>query len=252
MISEPEVNDNSIDNNNNYCVNDCENVLIEQNPEQHCDSNIVNQTNATYEEGDSDQDGHQLIITKPIEQNKLNFISSVDDEEDNLGESRERVKRRMSMTKGKKKKKFREYKCDWVGCDAVLHTTESIKRHKAKHQGKLACQVEGCNYVAGSKRYLRQHLISHSTDRPFQCEHCGNRFKSESAMMLHIRKVHSEQCSDIPYMACDYEGCDFKTKLGWHLKNHKQSHSRSMICETCGKRFNSKQQLSRHTVFLHF
>ena len=355
MISEQEVNDNSIDNNN--CVNDCENVLhevndlIEQNPEQHCDSNIVNHTNATYEEGDSDQDGHQLIITKPIEQNKLNIVLNVEeesdtdvsdwkignddndnndsededteaeeckdhkrhyacdwegcdksftnkyslarhrvcahdkngkfqcpfvdcnkvfnridyltkhikihdnklnsdaDEEDNLGETREGIKRKMTMKKVKEKK-YREYKCNWVGCDVVLLTSESIKAHKAKHQGKLACQVEGCNYVAGSNRYLRSHQIIHSNDRPFQCEHCGNRFKSESNMILHIRSVHPEHCPDIPYIMCDYKGCDFKTKLGMRIQRHKQSHSRSIICETCGKRFGSKASVKRH-AFTH-
>ena len=90
----------------------------------------------------------------------------------------------------KKKKKYREYKCDWVGCDAVLHHSDSINIHIAKHQGKVACQVDGCNYVAGSKRYLRRHQISHSNDRPFQCEHCSKRFKSKLAMTLHIRNVH--------------------------------------------------------------
>ena len=158
------------------------------------------------------------------------------DGEDNRSDELDESNKNHEEGKKKKRKyRSREYKCDWVGCDAVLHTSRSEKAHKAKHQGKVTCQVEGCNYVAGSDRYLRQHLISHSNDRPFQCEHCGKCFKSESAMTVHMRKVHSEQCPDIPYIMCDNEGCDFKTKLGWQLKNHRQRHSRSIICETCVK-----------------
>ena len=154
--------------------------------------------------------------------------------------------------KPKRKKKYgpRQYRCDWVGCDVVLHRSHLMIKHKAKHLGTFKCLVEGCDYMAGCAKHLMTHQLIHTEDRPYKCEHCDKCFKDEFNVQNHVRLMHPQECHDIAYHECDHEGCQYKTKALHRMNSHKQIHSRPFSCETCGNRFGRKAHLDVH-VFTH-
>ena len=118
-------------------------------------------------------------LNKHIKTHKKNI--SVLDSEDSIDESDDGINKQKSIPEKTNKGSRREFKCEWVGCDAVLNSNRILKRHKARHEGTFKCPVEGCDYMAGCAQYLETHQLIHTEDRPYKCEHCDKCFKEEHA-----------------------------------------------------------------------
>lgn len=117
-----------------------------------------------------------------------------------------------------------------------------------------------CDFTCAKKSTLyshkRRHRLEDEIGEVYSCNECGFKTGKKSSLYSHIKRKHKE-----PRGACDTQPelfycsqCDYKNKNKYELKIHvarKHSDDFKFSCETCGKKFKVKGDLTNHIRFSH-
>ncbi|CAG4989704.1 unnamed protein product [Colias eurytheme] len=184
--------------------------------------------------------------------------------------TKQRGRKKGSLTKRKRKPKDQCYACD--KCDAKYTSMVRLAHHKQKHEDdskppyicevcgahykhKRACDIhvalhkgisdwkcEECNKLFPSKGALQRHNNIHTGKLNYQCDLCGKSFIHTSSF-----KMHKLSHSGVKPHSCDVCGLALMTRS--HLKRHKRVHSgeKRHECAVCGKRFSERYNLLAHS-----
>ncbi|CAB4064165.1 unnamed protein product [Lepeophtheirus salmonis] len=133
------------------------------------------------------------------------------------------------------------------------------KKHRRvhTHERPFACQL--CPYKAKDSSQLTVHLRSHTGDSPFICPHegCASSFKTNSDLKRHVLTIKSNLESHISSnhrKAGGYQCklCNFQTDRLTFLKEHKKSHSSTLLkCALCDFTSTTQMALSAHVRKKH-
>ncbi len=141
------------------------------------------------------------------------------------------------------------YPC--TDCEYVGMSREAFYRHKLKYHRdhKYICSV--CGKTFSTTKDFKQHQAYH-TDR-FSCEICHKVLRSKQAMNYHRQVVHEGRTemrlAKKRNMLCNICGRAFNSKRDFDVHvNREHKHVRPYACRECGKSFYSKTTLSQHQV----
>lgn len=138
----------------------------------------------------------------------------------------------------------------------------SIGTRTAKKQAKKAVeeQCNLCDFKCSKKSTLyshkRQHKIMEISD-VYSCNECIFKTNKKSSLYSHIKRKHKvpKSCSSDGQPQLFYcNQCDYKNKNKYELKVHvarKHTDDFKFSCETCGKKFKVKGDLTNHIRFSH-
>ncbi|CAG2104451.1 unnamed protein product, partial [Medioppia subpectinata] len=161
-----------------------------------------------------------------------------------------------------------EFKCDYVGCDRVLSSSQAFRRHQLTHSvdKPFKCPVTGCHFQTIRRYKLRNHLDKHSVgDQPYLCavEGCGESCFSAEDLSRHHRLRHKWLKNPIhrPVMRkkekkfkCSHVGCD-AVMTHRDLKRHQWTHTadRPFKCHAIGCEFKCirRGQMEGHVMTKH-
>ena len=142
------------------------------------------------------------------------------------------------------------YKCPFVGCNAINSNYRAVLAHKKKfHQ--LKCDFRGCDYQTNQNNLMKMHMFKHSNARQFQCNYCDKNYKYNSALRYHVKNKHSDQCPEDQILVCDWNECQYTTKLLRSLNAHKCSHTLPFECHNCQQKFPTMRLLVIHLNKYH-
>lgn len=130
---------------------------------------------------------------------------------------------------------------------------------KKSNQKNLGERCDLCDFTCAKKSTLYSHKRRHKledTGEVYACNECGFKTGKKSSLYSHIKRKHKE-----PRDGCDAQPelfycsqCDYKNKNKYELKIHvarKHSDDFKFSCETCGKKFKVKGDLTNHIRFSH-
>ncbi|XP_071629569.1 uncharacterized protein [Temnothorax longispinosus] len=117
-----------------------------------------------------------------------------------------------------------------------------------------------CDFTCAKKSTLYAHKRRHKVEdvnEVFGCNECGFKTAKKSSLYSHIKRKHKESRScdgnAQPELFCCTQ-CDYKNKNKYELKIHiarKHTDDFKFSCETCGKKFKVKGDLTNHIRFSH-
>lgn len=133
--------------------------------------------------------------------------------------------------------------------------TRASKRHVKQPEE----QCTFCDFKCSKKSTLYSHKRQHKANinEVFSCNECTFKTSKKSSLYSHIKRKHK-----LP-KSCTADGqpelyqcnqCDYKNKNKYELKVHvarKHSDDYKFSCETCGKKFKVKGDLTNHIRFNH-
>ncbi|EZA53469.1 hypothetical protein X777_06550 [Ooceraea biroi] len=131
------------------------------------------------------------------------------------------------------------------------------KRANQKNAGER-CDL--CDFTCTKKSTLYSHKRRHKVEdvgEVYACNECGFKTSKKSSLYSHIKRKHREPraCSGDAQPELFYcSQCDYKNKNKYELKIHvarKHSDDFKFSCETCGKKFKVKGDLTNHIRFSH-
>ena len=137
-------------------------------------------------------------------------------------------------------------------CDQPFETRGEMTAHELCHIGDRPFLCIICQKSYKSKRQMRVHKkFYHLLEPQFQCENCGKKFKTSTALSLHM-SVHLTQKKSV----CEICGSAFKTiyRMRRHVRTvHFKSHllKDPVCCELCGKKYYTNSQLKVHYRHTH-
>lgn len=130
---------------------------------------------------------------------------------------------------------------------------------KKSNQENIGERCDLCDFTCAKKSTLYSHKRRHKledTGEVYACNECGFKTGKKSSLYSHIKRKHKE-----PRSGCDAQPelfycsqCDYKNKNKYELKIHvarKHSDDFKFSCETCGKKFKVKGDLTNHIRFSH-
>lgn len=162
-------------------------------------------------------------IASKTEKEVVKPKSSSIDKENNTKERKKRGRKRSMEPKPKRVNIKKFYKC--YRCNEKFPLEDRI----------------------GYKNHLKEHIASKG-EKPknviTKCDYCDLLFIDDSAKTRHMIQKHQEYY--VPYI-CDICGSRFKSKTAMKLHiNGRHNNERKCLCETCGKAFNTKTDLRNH------
>ncbi|XP_076660508.1 uncharacterized protein LOC143363861 isoform X2 [Halictus rubicundus] len=132
--------------------------------------------------------------------------------------------------------------------------------------GKKQCkkpaeeQCNLCDFKCAKKSTLYYHKRQHKAEdlnEIFSCNECDFKTMKKSSLYSHIKRKHrvAKPCTPdgLPELFCCNQ-CDYKNKNKYELKIHvtrKHTDDFKFACETCGKKFKVKGDLTNHIRFSH-
>lgn len=117
-----------------------------------------------------------------------------------------------------------------------------------------------CDFTCDKKSTLYSHKRRHkmkNISEVYSCNECGFKTSKKTSLYSHIKRKHKESHSrtgdvQIEFFYCNQ--CDYKNKNKYELKVHvarKHTDDFKFSCETCGKKFKVKGDLTNHIRFSH-
>ncbi|XP_078037447.1 uncharacterized protein LOC144470320 [Augochlora pura] len=121
-------------------------------------------------------------------------------------------------------------------------------------------QCNLCDFKCAKKSTLYYHKRQHKAEdlnEIFSCNECSFKTTKKSSLYSHIKRKHrvTKPCTPdgLPELFCCNQ-CDYKNKNKYELKIHvarKHTDDFKFSCETCGKKFKVKGDLTNHIRFSH-
>ena len=144
-------------------------------------------------------------------------------------------------------------KCEY--CDVSFAEKYNLKVHIENiHLRKPPQHICGvCNKGFYSKGDLQAHSIIHQTDPVVhQCSECDFTSKHNKSVIRHFKAKH-EDISNIKIFKCPVCGKDFESraKLNRHSYVHKDKSNRPVKCPKCDYKCIEKSELKRHLKVVH-
>ena len=140
-------------------------------------------------------------------------------------------------------------KCEF--CEESFETAKELKIHERKHNNqkynhKVTCEDCGQTF---QKNSIKHHRAVYHGDGappprppPVFCDQCGKSFYKKYHMLKH-RLIHMEKKYFCTFPGCS-QGFPLEDKFKLHLNTHFNIYP--YTCETCGKGFIEKKDLSKH------
>ena len=124
--------------------------------------------------------------------------------------------------------------CNLLTCEECNYAVKNIEQFKEHIQ--LNHQV--------SKRFYHCYVDTRVTDKQFKCDMCSEVFKINKDLTRHLLDKHYEKTYD-----CDLCEEVFKRldNLNRHIKTMHNETDNKFACTHCGKQFNRKDALKRHS-----
>ena len=133
-------------------------------------------------------------------------------------------------------------------CNKVFSVPSTFQVHQYEHQKQEKIPCNKCGRLFSFQGQLEQHKIVHRTIRTHKCMYKGcERWFMRKADLV----VHAESHSNIEYKCNICNSFTTKVKKYWkeHVRNHENKLQYS--CPQCGKKFQYRQQVSRHKAQEH-
>ena len=131
-------------------------------------------------------------------------------------------------------------------CGKGCRDTTTLNRHRQTHVSILSC--DECGKVYRTKKGLKNHVATHG-ERNFHCDVCD--FKTYTLLLLRGHKKYHHEKSRYPCTQCG-KGFNKKSQLVRHTVVHTnvKTHLSNTIlpCDACGKVFQTKSGFNRHKV----
>ncbi|XP_076238961.1 uncharacterized protein LOC143182094 isoform X1 [Calliopsis andreniformis] len=144
--------------------------------------------------------------------------------------------------------------------DELPMTTRATDRQGKRHNKQPPEeQCTFCDFKCSKKSTLYSHKRQHKTDisEVYSCNECTFKTNKKSSLYSHIKRKHKlpKSCTaDGQPTLYQCNQCDYKNKNKYELKVHvarKHSDDYKFSCETCGKKFKVKGDLTNHIRFNH-
>lgn len=135
-----------------------------------------------------------------------------------------------------------------------------VSKKSSQKRPPIEERCDLCDFTCAKKSTLYSHKRRHKVEdvnEVYACNECGFKTAKKSSLYSHIKRKHKEQ------RTCDGDAqpelfycnqCDYKNKNKYELKIHvarKHSDDFKFSCETCGKKFKVKGDLTNHIRFSH-
>ncbi|CAD7080471.1 unnamed protein product [Hermetia illucens] len=120
--------------------------------------------------------------------------------------------------------------------------TERFQHEKSHSDEPEPYRCPVCPKSFARNMHRKIHESIHRKDRPFRCVHCPKSFSTRQRLNSHVRCVH---CSKKPLM-CEDCGKIFDSKV--QLRRHSLAHTKekNYECDECGIRLRHQTSLYRH------
>ncbi|XP_015589809.1 uncharacterized protein LOC107265174 isoform X1 [Cephus cinctus] len=146
-------------------------------------------------------------------------------------------------------------------CDFRCKNAPNLDAHVArKHDANEQCQCNICDFKCAKKSTLYSHMRRHRIQElgnMYSCNECGFKTGNKTSLYSHIKRKHKSTRSASGVKAPEFffcNQCDYKNKNKYELKVHvarKHTEDFKFSCETCGKKFKVKGDLTNHIRFTH-
>lgn len=152
-------------------------------------------------------------------------------------------------------------------CGKGFNTNQHLNRHERTHFPSVKCTYEGCTAAFRRNSQLRKHISEcHTLRKPFVCPACPREFDIKSRLDAHFAKSHGGTASDTPLGSnmstpvpggnpahqgslyhCANEGCSERFDSWADLLAHIRVLHKRVVCNLCGKTFESAELLEYHS-----
>ncbi|XP_018403818.1 PREDICTED: zinc finger protein 761-like [Cyphomyrmex costatus] len=141
---------------------------------------------------------------------------------------------------------------------SAIATDVLTKSNQKKPSVEEHCDL--CDFTCTKKSTLYSHKRRHKVEdvnKVYACNECGFKTVKKSSLYSHIKRKHkqSQSCDgDVQPELFYCNQCDYKNKNKYELKIHvarKHTDDFKFSCETCGKKFKVKGDLTNHIRFSH-
>ncbi|XP_025073766.1 zinc finger protein 665-like isoform X2 [Pogonomyrmex barbatus] len=146
-------------------------------------------------------------------------------------------------------------------CNETSAITANVRKKSSQKRPPVVeehCDL--CDFTCTKKSTLYSHKRRHKAEdvnEVYACNECGFKTVKKSSLYSHIKRKHKEPRScdgdAQPELFCCSQ-CDYKNKNKYELKIHvarKHTDDFKFSCETCGKKFKVKGDLTNHIRFSH-
>ncbi|KAK1135038.1 hypothetical protein K0M31_007810 [Melipona bicolor] len=137
-------------------------------------------------------------------------------------------------------------------------STRASKKQSKKPGNEEQCDL--CDFRCSKKSTLYSHKRQHrimDVSEVYSCNECTFKTNKKSSLYSHIKRKHKvpKSCASDGQPQLFYcSQCDYKNKNKYELKVHvarKHTDDFKFSCETCGKKFKVKGDLTNHIRFSH-
>ncbi|XP_047348497.1 zinc finger protein 37 homolog isoform X3 [Vespa velutina] len=137
-------------------------------------------------------------------------------------------------------------------------TSHVAKKHNNKVNLEERCDI--CDFKCSKKSTLYSHKRQHKIEalnEVYACNECDFKTIKRTSLYSHIKRKHktTRSCTGNDQPELFYcSQCDYKNKNKYELKVHvarKHTDDFKFSCETCGKKFKVKGDLTNHIRFSH-
>lgn len=143
-------------------------------------------------------------------------------------------------------------------CSKTFKSSIRLSFHEKSHSNGGMHQCPHCPKSFQTLNGVMRHYITHSMSFSFNCNRCDEIFEKKSKLDDHKFQAHAVWKKLYKCLVCQKE-FGRKKMLQLHLETHEKKEEVAdfkppkpvcIICDYCGKPFNSRSALNRH-IFIH-